>query len=263
MSPVGAPTRPSAPDPRIAARRQAVEADRRRTVRRRRAVVAGIVTALALAGWLAHSPAFDVDDVQVTGAAAQSVADVVAAAAVSPGDALIWVDGGEIADAVESLPWVATATVTRHVRDGRVVVSITERTPVAVVATVEGALLADGEGYLLAWTPIDGGLPVVQGIVPGPPGTRLEGVDRAPLALAAALPAGLSGMVAEIRAAGNGTLELVLREGGVVRLGVLDELATKLRTLQTVLDTVDLDCLATIDVSVADTAVLTRGQACA
>jgi hypothetical protein len=41
------------------------------------------------------------------------------------------------------------------------------------------------------------------------------------------------------------------------------EVATKVRTLANVLATVDLSCLATIDLRVSDTAVLTRGESCA
>jgi cell division protein FtsQ len=263
MGVLGLSSRPVAPDPRIAARRQAVEAGRRRRVRRRLAALAGFITVAAGAWFVAHSAVFDVDVVEVTGAVNQPTAEILAAAGVQPGDALVWVDGGDIANAVAALPWVAGVTVERHVRHGRVVVSVTERKPVATVATPDGLLLVDADGWVLAWAPETGGLPVIQDVVAGVPGTRLAPADRSPVAVAAALPPGLASNVADLRPLADGTMELVLRGGGVVHLGVPDDLPIKVRTLQTVLANVDLTCLATVDVAVPDTAVLTREEACA
>jgi cell division septal protein FtsQ len=263
MSVLSAPTRATTPDPRIAARRQAVESDRRRRVRRRLALVALAVTVVAGAWLAAHSPAFDVDTVDATGASNQPVAEILAVAGVQSGDALVWIDGGEIAAAVDALPWVSETAVTRDVRNGRVVIAVTERVPVAAVAAPDGLLLVDADGRVLAWAAGAGNLPVIQDVVPGPPGTRLEPADRQPLEVAAALPPGLASNVAELRTAADGTVEMALRDGGIVRLGLPDDLATKVRTLQTVLANVDLSCLAAVDVTVPDTAVLTRGEACA
>jgi hypothetical protein len=49
----------------------------------------------------------------------------------------------------------------------------------------------------------------------------------------------------------------------VVRFGGVDDVETKVRTVQTVLATVDMQCVVVIDVAVANTAVLTRGEPCA
>lgn len=264
--------RPPAVDPRIEARRLAVDAGRRR--RRWRAVLAvAAVVALGAALWgLSRSPVADVDHVEVRGVQHASVEEVVAATGIAAGDPLLDLDPGALASSVEALPWVAQAQVSRHWRDGRVVVEVLERTPVAVVDHPTAWALVDAGGHVLALAPrpegdagapeavlpAAAGLPRVQGVEPVPAGAALATEQAGPaLEVAAALTPGVAEALGAVRVV-EGRPELVLADGGTVRLCDTSDLDVKLRTLATALAEIDLTGLATIDVCLADTAVLTR-----
>lgn len=256
---------PVAPDPRIAERRRSVDAERRR-MRRRFGAGALVVVSLVGVAWLAvHSSALDVDAIEVTGGVQLGADEVVAASAIATGDALLRLDTDGAARAVETLAWVDSATVTRSLLDGTVRIEVTERVPVAAIPIDGGGAVAlvDPSGMVLAPWPDTAGLPVVADVVPGRPGERLAPVDRGAVAVAAALPPGLASRVVAVRPGADGGVELELRGAGRARLGDPDDLEVKVRTLQTVLATVDLTCVATIDVASGETAVLTRGESCA
>jgi hypothetical protein len=176
------------------------------------------------------------------------------------------------AAAVEQVPWVDTVRVTRSWNPGVVEVSVTNRPAIGAVADGDRWLLIDSSGRTVGTADDPAGLVVVGGVTPAPPGQRLAPVDLPLVGVLAALSEGVATRVAEVRPGAEGTVELVLRgsdvDGAVVVLGqpadlVPAEVATKVRTLANVLATVDLSCLATIDLRVSDTAVLTRGESCA
>lgn len=266
----GGATAAIGPDPRMAERRRQVAADQRRRWRRR-VVTVLVVGSLAGAGWgLLHSPLLDVDDVVVTGATSSvAVEQVLAAAAVQPGDPLLTVDTAAVAERVSAVPWVASVAVERSVAAGTLELVVTPREGVAVVPTPDGRwLVVDDTGQALAESADAAGLPVVGGVALNAPGDRLEPLDRALVEVAALLTPGLATRVAEVRPGAEGDAELVLAEGTVVVLGqpgdlTPAELGLKLRTVRTVLATVDLQCAARIDVRLSDTAVLTRNPTCA
>lgn len=259
-----------ATDPRIAERRRQVEGERRRRVRRR--VVAALVVASVLGAlWgLAHSPLLDVESVVPVGVADPARAEaVVTASGVRPGDPLVFVDAGEVARRVATLPWVEVASVERSWPAGVVEVTVTPRVAVAAVPAPDGRwVLVDRTGQAIAEGPDAAGVPAIGGVGLGAPGERLEPVDQVLVEVAAGLTPGLASRVAEVRPGPGGEAELRLGGGGVVVLGqpgdlAPEELVVKLRTVRTVLATVDLECVERIDVRVSDTAVLTRNPSCA
>jgi cell division protein FtsQ len=264
--------RPPAVDPRIEARRREVHAEHRA----RRWRLGGAVAALAVlaAGlWgLSRSPVADVDHVDVVGNDHVGAEEVVAAAELSAGDPLLEIDPAAAAARVGGQPWVARAQVARHWRDGRVVVEVLERTPVAILEHPGAWALVDASGRVLAATPRDPdhdvapelalpgavGLVRIQGLEPAEPGTVLAAPDAGPaIEVAAALTPGVADHVAAVRVV-EGRPELALAPQGWVRLCDASSLDVKLRTLATVLAEVDLTALASVDVCVPDTAVLTR-----
>lgn len=257
--------RDSGADPRIVERRRGVEIDRRR--RRRRLLAAMLVVMSAVGGlwWAAHSSLLDVDAIDVQGTSSVDPAVVVALSGVVVGDPLVWVDSAAAVTALESNPRVAEASVQRSWPDGRVIVQVVERVPAAAITTASGDSVAvvDVSGQVLAVVPDAAGLPLVTGVVPGSPGERLGPVDRGVVAAAAALPPGLASQVDAVTPGDNGRIELRLADGVVVVMGGAGELDVKITTILTILATVDLQCVAVIDVAVADTAVLTRGESCA
>lgn len=252
-------------DPRIVERRRNVEIDRRR--RRRRLLAAVLLVMSTFAGlWLAaHSAMLDVDAVDVQGTSSVDPAALVALSGIAAGDPLVRVNTAAAVTAVESDPQVAEASVRRSWFDGRVIVQVVERVPVAAMATAAGDSLAvvDASGQVLAVVSDAGDLPLVTGVVPGSPGERLGPVDRGVVAAAAALPPGLASLVEAVTPGDNGRIELRMADGAVVVMGGAGELDVKITTIQTILATVDMRCVDVIDVAVADTAVLTRGESCA
>ena len=257
-------------DPRIRQRRIEVRRDEGRR-RLRLLLLAGSVVVVGLLGWLAtRSPLLDVDTIRVEGARHTSTGAVEAASGVDTGDAMVDVDEGAVARRVESLPWVDDATVRRQ-WPGTVIVSVTERRAVASARGSDRAwLLVDADGRLLAGRahPQEG-LPAIEG---GPfgatPGDTIDPVADRALDVARAIGRGERvGDIPVVAVVEGGHLELRLVHdergcGGVVRFGPPENVREKLLAVFTVLDHVDLEGLAVLDVRVPSAPVITRG-ACA
>ncbi len=250
-------------DPRIAARREAVSRGRVRRRTRRLALVAIAATLVAAAYGLSRSALVDVDRVLVAGAVHTGEAAVVAAAGIAPGDQLLDVDPEAAAAAIEALPWVAHASVVRHWRSGDVAIRVEEREAVAQLPTEGAVAVADRHGRVLEYRPpSETALTVVRGVAPVAPGEQLAPTSVPALEIAATLPPGLRSRIAAVVVDGE-TIRLELRPAGTARLGRPEELAEKLRSLQTLLANIDLTGLCSIDLRVADSPVVDRRQPCA
>ncbi len=251
-------------DPRLLARRQEVTGQRRRRRRRWLGALLVVITAVALASWVARSPLLDVSEIRVTGADRTSTEAVSAAAGVVVGEALVGVDLDRIEADVESLPWIDEARARRDWSDGTITIEVTERTAVAALdAGVPGWLLVDAEGRVLGSVdepPPE--LPVLTGVPAVEVGQRLDPVaGGGALRVAQLLGPGVRSRVVSIDAVDPDELEIRLAPAGVVLLGDGDQLDTKLESLRVVLSQVDLTDLATIDLRLPDTPVLTREPA--
>jgi len=223
--------------------------------------MAGVVL-LFLAGWGAsRSPLLDVDHVRVTGAHTTTFDQVLAAAGIHRGTAMIDIDQGDAAHRIEALPWVGRASVRRR-WPGTVDVGLTERVPVAAAPGRAGTWVAvDVTGRVLTVLPAPPpDQPTLAGMTAaGAPGTRLSGAVGGLLRVAAALPAPVRTRVAALALAEGGQVELRLRPAGTVRLGPPDDLGAKLLAVETVLGQVDVTHLAVLDVRVPQSPVVTRG----
>jgi cell division protein FtsQ len=252
-------------DPRIEARRAAVERDSRRR-RRGRLIVAAAVAFAVLAGLGAfRTPLLDVDRIVVTGASHTSVADIMAASGVALDQALVDVDTDGARQRVERLvPWVQTARVSRS-WPGSVRITVVERSAVAQVQDPGGTwFVVDADGRLLEPTAAPRpDLVTVLGTVPdAAPGSEL--VDRAArgIGILAGVSPGLRSRMVGMRFVGDDELELALRPAGVVAFGRAEQAESKLSALDTVLARVDQTCLATIDVRVPTKPLVTRAPDC-
>jgi cell division protein FtsQ len=204
---------------------------RRRRLLRAAARAAGLghaLAAFAVAGSAAlhavrTASVFAVTRVDVDGVERLSEADVVAAARIEPGESLLALDPDAVVDRVEALAGVRRARVTRHLPH-RVVVTVEEREPYALVVVGGGLAWVDVDGRLVGpeRRPVPPPLPVLSGVEPPaagpdqPVGDRL----RAGLAILRAIQrAGgrLSGRISEVDLAGAGPV-LYTREGVEVRL---------------------------------------------
>jgi cell division protein FtsQ len=246
-------------DPRIRQRRIAV---RRQEGRRRLRLLIGIATVsgLVVGGWGAtRSPLLDVDGIAVVGADHTPREDLVSASGVRFGQAMVDVDERGAVRALALLPWVRTATVERRWPDS-VVIRVVERQPLAAAPSGDGWAVVDATGQVLALSPsAPSNLLALAGIPSaGPPGSSLGGAAADLLAVAAVVPADLRPRVGAVRAGSDGGVELDLHPEGTVRLGPAHQLEEKFRAALTVLGQVDTTGLATLDVRIPGSPVLTR-----
>lgn len=202
---------------------------------RRRRRVALLVAVLALLGLLAvgvravvHDLGFfDVEDVQVMGTTAVAADDVLAAAAVEPGGPLASIDTDAIASRVAQLPGIRAVEVGRS-WPHTVVVTVTERIPIAMVGTPQGLAPVDAGGVVYPG-PVTPGLPrLTFPAGPDDPATRTA------LYVLGALPEPLRDQVLTVdTATGGGTVQvsLGLTEERLVRWGTAEQAGEKASVL--------------------------------
>jgi len=244
-------------DPRIQQRRLDVEAEHGR--RRRRAVV--VATSLAVVAALAfgvlRSPLLEVRRPRVSGEVQTPAADVLAAARLVGHPLMVDLDLARSTAAIERLPWIATARVRRSWPD-TVIVTVTERTPAAVI----GGMLVDATGRVLSVSP--GFAPLVpvaadrglaQPVLPRP-GGRVPDAYRPGLVVATAIPPALRPHVGEVLVGPGGQVRLTLAGGASALLGDTSDLAQKLEVVLTLVDRVRIGT-GTIDTRVPSAPVLT------
>jgi cell division protein FtsQ len=196
-------------------------------------LAAGVVV-LALLGWgLWSGPLLAVRSVQVDGATTLPAALVREAVGTQEGRSLLRVDVDAAREAVAELPQVESVTVTRG-WPSRVVITLVERTPLAVVGDAGRRSLVDERGVL--FDTVTGDAPA--GVVPlsvRDPGPDDE-ATRAALTAIAALPGPVREQVAQVTAEDADAIVLTLGEGTVVQWGGADESAEKAEILEALLD---------------------------
>lgn len=245
-------------DPRIAARRDAVENEKRRR-RGRWWLVVAIVAALLVGAWfVTRTPLLDVDRISVEGAVVTTTDDIVTASGLRTGEPLLEVDSAKAAANVEELPYIATAKVSRK-WDGLVTINVTERVPVALAVTSDGVpMVVDQSGRVLAPHVAEDGIGVVlTGVQAGPVGTTIDGVSGA-LEVASLLSPGMRTRVASISTGPDGSLTIALSPQGTVVMGPPNDLAAKVEALRIVMAQVDQQDLASINVVNPTTPVVVR-----
>jgi cell division protein FtsQ len=251
-------------DPRIRARRIEVQRDAGRR-RLRRLVDVGLVL-LVVAGFVGalRSPLLDVGVVRVRGAERTTSDQVAAASGIRRGEPLMDVDLHAAGERIAALPWVGRVTLHREL-GGTVDIRLTERTPAAVLGSGSSALIVDDEGRVLARATdlpdVAGGLVHVLGLPTHlAPGAFVPARATSALALAGRLATAVPGAIAQVAVGED--LTATLTQGGDVRFGDTTRLSAKLRSLQTMLDKVDLSCLGVLDLRTPATPVLTRRSGC-
>lgn len=240
-------------DPRMAARGEEVQG--RRLRRRFHALVTlAAVLVLVVAAWgAARSPllALRRTVVQVPTGARTTRAEVMFVAGLSHRIPMAELDVNAIAHRVARLPWVDSVSVARHWPD-TVTISFSERRAAAQVAGVGGRWFqVDSSGRILETRLSPSPDLVIVGgpLVAGTPGMGLSRSWWAPVALANQLPASLRTVVSSVRAV-RGDLQVVLANGGTIRLCGDDHLAAKLVATSTMLANVDPNLVGAIDVCV-------------
>jgi cell division protein FtsQ len=208
-------------------------------------------------GWvLWGSPLLAVRTIQVDGVSRLPAAQVREIAGVAKGTPLLRVDVQAAGDRVAQLPQVDSVEVARG-WPNTVVITVVERTPVAVVGPPGRRSLVDAGGVL--FDTVTGDAPA--GAVPldvADPGPD-DPATRAALGALVALPAQVRSQVTGAEATSAEDVALVLGDAIDVRWGSAEQTAEKAAALAAVLDQIGsgaLEPASTIDVSTPDALVL-------
>lgn len=249
-------------DPRIEARRREVARHEGRK-RLKLLIALSCITMLCIGSLVAlQSSWLDINEVVVVGGEQTPHEQIRSASGIVIGTPLVDLDMAASAEAMEALPWVATATVSRT-WDGTVTAEITERVPAVVLPSVDGGfMLIDAAGRQLGpsehrpeWAHVINGLDA-SGVAGQPAPTDIHGVIRLLGLLTAEQMTGITSVTVD-----NGNLILDLVQGGVADLGKDSGLTDKLVSYDTIRASVDLRCLHRIDLRVYAAPAITRMSA--
>ncbi|HEY6568401.1 MAG TPA: FtsQ-type POTRA domain-containing protein [Actinomycetota bacterium] len=210
---------------------------------RRWAIAAGIVLAIAvLAVSLTATPLFHAKTIEVEGAHRLSDRQVRKAAGVDANTNVFSLDEGTVERRLERDPWIADAVVVTSL-PSTVRISVSERIPVGLTRTQDGAMLVAGDGSILG--PSSGGtLPEIR--MPTPAiGQPVAPVPTPLLTTAASAAAefgpALRPQIAAIIAQPDGTLTLELGDGVTVAFGGPNDLEAKAEALRAIVDYADAE----------------------
>ena len=210
------------------------ERPRRLAGRRAWVAAAGALVVLVVAGiGVSRSPLFAARDILIRGGAHVPDARIVEIAEIARGTNVLWLDETAAERRLESEPWIARAQVESGF-PSTVRISVTERTPVAVATDGVRSSLMAGDGTPLGVADRDDGMPLIRlaaiGSVDGP----APGPVGAARALGAMSPA-LRDRVDRVLVRLDGSLEIRLEEGPVVRFGRPSDLEAKARAIRRML----------------------------
>ncbi|CAB4333687.1 unannotated protein [freshwater metagenome] len=106
-----------------------------------------LLVVIVVATWwsLYQSKWFIAQEVKISGNSRLTVEQIAAAAAIPIGNSLMSINTGTVTSQIVALPEIKSATVERGWPHS-ILITITERTPIAVAATAEGYNLIDSDG---------------------------------------------------------------------------------------------------------------------
>jgi cell division protein FtsQ len=175
------------------------------------------------------TPLFHLRDVRVDGNDEVSRQRVLELAGIGPGTNVFHLDGGAIVRALTTDPWIASASVERHL-PGSVVIRIQERTPVARAVVGTAALALAGDGVVLPDAPTTG-LPEIRASV----GELSDDVRTGAAGAVAALDPAVRARVSAVVAQPSGSLLMDLTGPLIVRYGPAGDDTAKAAALRAVL----------------------------
>ncbi|MCY3561356.1 MAG: FtsQ-type POTRA domain-containing protein [bacterium] len=257
---------PGLTHPRIAQRRAAVDAATQlQESRRRRLLWLALAVGLALVcGYLVtRSEMLDVDRLEVRGAKTTDAAEIISASGIRAGEPLLGLDLAAARTRIARLPWVQDV-YSKKSWDGAVQFSVTERSAAAAVAIPGAWAVVEEDGRVLALEPYPaaGMVPILgMNVAHAAPGDWLNADQRGAVAVASALYDPVKPAVRAIEAGSDGFV-LNLHGAGRVLLGDGSRLGAKMLAVHTVMEQVNLRCLATLDVRAPGNPVLTRHNPC-
>jgi len=212
--------------------------------------VLGIAVAvlLGVAYGITRSPLLAVDTLAVKGTSHLTAEQVLDAAGVHAGDAMVWIDTGAALTGIEALPYVRGASLQREWPD-TVRITVDERVPAAWVDGLAGKALVDRSGRVLEMVEAaPPAMPQLLGakLVPPPGGT----VDPLGAARVAGALTGLTAAVTTSVEVTDHGIVLHLVTGPEIRMGDATQAGVKLRAALAVLDALQDAPPSYVDVSV-------------
>ncbi|MGH9102399.1 MAG: cell division protein FtsQ/DivIB, partial [Acidimicrobiales bacterium] len=206
-----------------------------------------------------HSSVLAARHVRVLGTTHASAAEVAAAAGLRGHPPLVDVSPGAVAQRIERLPWVATASVRRSWPD-TVVVRVSERRPAGAVSLPGGRwAVVDVTGRVLrdsASRPAS--LPALSGLASVPAaGSWLAPTGRWAVQVAAAIPVAVASRVLGVQAVAGGQVDVSLTGGTTALIGGRGELHAKMVALATMVERASLQGVKTLDLRVPEAPTLT------
>ena len=209
-------------------------------------VVIGVVV-LGVLGWVGYGTnLLGVREITVSGSQIAGPEEVRAAAAVPLGTPLARLDTDEVADRIRALPSVGEVDVSRS-WPHTLVITVTERTPVAVVVRPDGFVVLDASGVVFNLVTVQpAGVVVLRLAAPG----SEDPATVAALRVVTALTPQLRGVLQEVGADAPTRIVLHLIDGRVIIWGDAERSDVKATVATALLDRP----ARTIDVSVPDVA---------
>ena len=209
-----------------------------------------VLVVVAIVGWvLFGTSVLGVREIVVTGSRIAGPDQVVAASGVALGTPMLRLDPGDVANRVRALPSVADVDVRRSFPH-RLVITVTERSPAAVVPESGGFAVVSADGVVFDHlpTPPDG-VAVIRVGSPGPG----DAATLAALRVLDALTPQLRALLAEVVAPQPTAITLTLTDGRSVIWGDAGSSELKASVATTLLE----HATHTIDVTVPDVASVT------
>lgn len=205
---------------------------------------------------VAASPLLAVDEVVVIGGDATGEDLIVAAARVEPGDPIVGLDIDGAVSRIESLPWIASASVDRDF-SGEVRITVTERVPVATADRAGRSMLIDREGRVLAPSTGTADLPSVGTLRPADGvGATVRDGQRHLTEILATLPTSVrSGLLMFVDDGGD--LRALRTDGIMIELGDDSAIHAKFEAVERILSHYPDDTVTIVDVRVPNTAAVT------
>jgi cell division protein FtsQ len=197
------------------------ESPRRIARRRVRWVVVSVAAMVGVGALLgvSRTSAFHARGIEVTGASTLSRAQVVRASGLDLRTNVLWLDEGEVERRLEAEPWIAHSDVSVAFPFS-IEIAVVERVPVAIATDGVSSVLIASDGTALGQprSETGRGMPVIEFATSGQREGAPGGLVGAALALGA-MEQGTRDGVSRVSVLLDGTLEVWMRSGSVIRYG--------------------------------------------
>lgn len=258
-------------DPRIALRRKAVEGSQRKRTAARVGIILAVVGLTGLGLAAAYTPLLGISTIEVDGASGDTESAIRSAVASAKGTAALRLDTAALARKVDAKAGVADARVdTRW--PSTLVVSVSMARRVAYIASepiggaeAEQVMIISEEGEVIGLEPqVPQDMLRIDGFAPEAElGSKVPDSAMAAVRTAAMVNERLEAWVIAVSVDGSDQVRLKLANHGQVIIGDTTDLASKLRSTESLLSgQVTLACLSTIDVRIPEAVSITRDKVC-